>query len=241
MRILWVIAARSGSKSVLHKNIKSLGSLPLLLYRYYSTRQLFPQEDIWLSTDSLEYKTLAEKHGLHVPFLRSEALSNDTASSTDVLLHAAQHAVAQKKSYDGIGLLEPTSPFVKAEDLAQAVKKLFADPEASATVAVKEAKPSTFYIEPMKTYLTEIAKRIQTQGFKRRQDETIEVTPSGGFYISKWKPFLENKTYYTPKTIPYLLEGPATLEIDTPTDWQWAEFLVEKGYVSLDKLLGQKF
>jgi len=53
--ILWLIPARSGSKSIPHKNIKKLGDYPLIAYRIKSALSIAPPEDVWVSTDSEEY------------------------------------------------------------------------------------------------------------------------------------------------------------------------------------------
>ena len=48
-----------------------------------------------------------------MPFIRPIELSNDTSSSAAVVLHAMEHAKKNNKEYDYIGVLEPTSPFIK--------------------------------------------------------------------------------------------------------------------------------
>ena len=44
--ILWLITARSGSKSIVDKNIKMLGEFPLFYYRYLSAKKISPIENI---------------------------------------------------------------------------------------------------------------------------------------------------------------------------------------------------
>ena len=48
----------------------------------------------------------------------------------------------------------------------------------------------------------------------------------GGFYISKWSALLEQKTFYTPKTLSFEVDEVSALEIDEPLDWEFAEFIV---------------
>ena len=64
--------------------------------------------------------------------------------------------------------------------------------------------------------------RLDRQAFKK------EITPSGGFYISRWDSFLNLKTFYTKKTIAYEVNDISGLEIDELLDWQFAEFIIEK-------------
>ena len=237
IQILWLIAARAGSKSIPHKNIKKLGGLPLMAYRIKSALKISSPEHVWVSTDSSEYADIATECGATVPFLRPSELATDKATSTDVVLHAMQWADRANRRYDALGLLEPTSPFVRSDSLKDAVTKLFADTNAENAVAVKHARPSTFYIESEKRYLTEIAGRIRNAGLLRRQDERREVTPSGGFYIAKWDAFLSNQTFYTDKTIPCRVSDLESLEIDEEIDWDWAEFLVKTNRIDLGQIL----
>ena len=229
--ILWLITARSGSKSVPHKNIKILGQLPLLAYRIRSARAIANQEDVWISTDSQEYADLAQSFGATVPFIRPKKLATDNAKSVDVVLHAMECAEKLGRKYSAIGLLEPTAPFITAEQLGKAVKQLFVDQETECIVAVRKVRPSTFYVQNEAKYLDILATNIRQQGILRRQDERPEITPSGGFYIAKWDRFKTNMSFYTDKTIPYLVNDIHGLEIDETIDWLWAEFLIKESMI----------
>lgn len=230
-KILWLITARSGSKSITNKNIKVLAGYPLLAYRIKSALSFADSEDVWISTDSREYANIAESYGATVPFIRPLELSTDNASSVDVVLHAMQHAKQINKKYDAIGLLEPTSPLITYAQIRDAAKQLIEDNEAENSVAVRIIRPNTFFIQEQDKYLSVLAERLSNSVKWRRQDRKDEITPSGGFYIAKWEAFLENKTFYTLKTIPFLVSELNGLEIDETIDWDWAEFVLEKGLV----------
>jgi len=224
-RILWLITARSGSKSIPHKNIKLLGGHPLLSYRIKSVIDTDFGYDIWISTDSKEYALIAKEYGAEVPFIRPIELSNDTSSSTAVVLHAMEHAKKNNKEYDYIGVLEPTSPFIKSRHLNEAVNLLQENEEALAVVAVKESRPHKIFIQKDGKYLVELSKNLESLNVLGRQAFEKEITPSGGFYISKWAAFLEKKSFYTPKTLSFVVDEISGVEIDEPIDWHFAEFI----------------
>lgn len=230
-KTLWLIAARSGSKGIKNKNIKLLAGTPLLAYRINAALKLSNPEDVWVSTDSNEYAKIAERYGASVPFLRPPFLATDTAKSEGVVLHAIEWAESAGKKYDAVGLLEPTSPFIRSSSLAAAADRLFMEEDAENIVAVRTVRPSTFYVQEEAKYLVVIAKNIAAKGVLRRQDEKIEITPSGGFYISKWDAFKRNNTFYTSKTLSYRVSAFEGLEIDEPIDWDFAEFLMEKNKI----------
>jgi CMP-N,N'-diacetyllegionaminic acid synthase len=235
-RILWLIAARSGSKGIPNKNIKFLDDMPLLAYKIKTALSISSSDNIWISTDSEEYAELAQKYGASVPFIRPDELASDNASSMDVVLHAMKFAESHNKKYDFIGLLEPTSPFVYFEDIRSAVKKLVENDMAEAIVAVKESRPNTIFIQEESEFLDDICKKMNKASSLGRHNFKKEITPSGGFYISKWNAFLENKTFYTEKTMPYLLPDESTLEIDEAIDFDWAEFLTKTNKIDRKKL-----
>lgn len=226
MNILWLITARSGSKSIIDKNIKLLGNKPLLAYRIEQAKLTTIDNKIWLSTDSKKYAEIGEEFGAEIPFIRPEYLSTDDANSIEVVLHAMDFARNKNLKFDFIGLLEPTSPFISSSQLMEAVQILLNDVNANAIVAVKESRPNTFFIQPHLKYLNILSERFINTKKLGRQHFEKEITPSGGFYISKWENFLKFKTFYTPTTIPYLVDDISALEIDEPIDWDFADFLI---------------
>jgi CMP-N,N'-diacetyllegionaminic acid synthase len=121
--ILWLIPARSGSKSIPHKNIKKLGDYPLMVYRIKSALSIASPDDVWVSTDSEEYAEIARRYGATIPFLRPEELATETATSADVVLHAINEAGKRGLKYSALALLEPTSPFISYSQLSEAAQQ----------------------------------------------------------------------------------------------------------------------
>jgi CMP-N,N'-diacetyllegionaminic acid synthase len=237
--VLWIVPARSGSKAIPDKNIKPLGGIPLLGYRIKVALQIAPGDSIWCSTDSKHYAEIAISMGASVPFLRPAELASDNASSTDVILHAMQYAEDMGLSFGMVGLLEPTSPFVFKEDIISAVDQLQTNEMADAVVAVRESRPGSVFIQESGPFLDKVAINIARLSNIGRQHQSKEITPSGGFYISKWDAFRKNRGFYTVRTLAYEVPEQSALEIDEPIDWMWAEFLIEKGIVNINKLLNQ--
>lgn len=225
-RILWLITARSGSKSVPDKNIKILGQHPLIAYRIQTALKCRITGDVWVSTDSEKYARIAEEYGANIPFIRPDYLATDNASSIDVVLHAMNYAIENNKKYDLIGLLEPTSPFIMSSDLEKAVAMLDKNKDATSIVATKESRPNRIFIQKESKYLEELATNLKVYNKLSRQNFGKEITPSGGFYISKWDVFLETRSFYTLKTLSYLVDDVSGLEIDEPLDWKFAEFII---------------
>ena len=86
MKVNAVITARSGSKSVIHKNIRKLGSLPLLVWAVQNVKQSKLINNIFISTDSEKYYEIAKNVDEDIIFhKRSIELAEDVPSE-EVLL-----------------------------------------------------------------------------------------------------------------------------------------------------------
>jgi len=235
-KILWIIAARSGSKSIPNKNVKLLGGHHLIGYRIKSAFKTKFTKDVWVSTDSVSYAEISKNYGAVVPFIRPELLATDDASSVDVILHAMDFAEKNNLKYDYIGLLEPTSPFVDCQILNDAITLLDSNHNASAIIATRESKPNSIFVQKDSKFLDHLSQKLKSISTVGRQSFDKEVTPSGGFYISKWNDFIKNKTFYSDKTLNFLVDDLSGLEIDEPIDWQFAEFILEKKLFDIKKI-----
>ncbi len=74
-KILGVITARGGSKSINKKNIKVLLKKPLIVYTIEAAKKSGVFDRIIVSTDSEEIAEVCRKHGVEVPFMRPADLA----------------------------------------------------------------------------------------------------------------------------------------------------------------------
>lgn len=225
--ILWLVVARSGSKGLSHKNIRPLGGIPLLAWCVQSA--VACGGTVWLSTDSEEYAAIGRHYGAQTPFIRPAHLSVDSASPVDVCLHAMEVAQEAGVSFDVLGLLQPTSPFVLPCNLRKGLETLDAIPDAFGAVAVRHVHPHTQFIQSEGPWLDVLAQRLAAMKDTRRQAMPKEITPCGGFYLTRWQALQEHRTLFTEKTLPVLLQPPETIDIDTEFDFWIAERLLESG------------
>ena len=106
-KVLGLIPARSGSKSIPHKNIKSFAGKPLLAWSIIEAKKSSVLTDVVVSTDDIHIADIARQYGASVPFLRPDSLSTDISLRNDVVYHA----LSRLDSFDYVMLLQPTSPF----------------------------------------------------------------------------------------------------------------------------------
>ena len=84
MKKIAIIPARSGSKGLKDKNIIPINGKPLLTYSIEAALQTEVFEKVVVSTDSVHYANISKQCGAEV-MMRGEALSNDKATTYDVI------------------------------------------------------------------------------------------------------------------------------------------------------------
>jgi CMP-N,N'-diacetyllegionaminic acid synthase len=221
--MLVVIPAREGSKGVPGKNIKSLNGIPLINYTVNAARQVFKDDNIIVSTDSLKIKNTVEKTGLVVPFLRPKALATDSAGTYEVLLHALNYIEANGKFPEVVILLQPTSPFRTAKHIREALKLY--DSSLDMVVSVKETDANPYYVlreENAKGYL----EKSKDGNFLRRQDCPKVWELNGAIYIINTKSLKQKKLGELKKVKKYVMDRESSLDIDTMLDWELAKIMV---------------
>lgn len=121
-KVLAIIPARAGSKSIKNKNIIMYKGKPLLAHSIDVAKKSSLIDKIIVSTDSRKYKKISEKFGAEVPFLRPKKISSNTSLDIDFIKHCYNYL--SKKNYfpDVIILLRPTSPNRKVKVLDNGIK-----------------------------------------------------------------------------------------------------------------------
>ena len=138
-KILAIIPARSGSKSVKNKNIQLIGGKPMLAYSIEHAKESRLINRIIVTTDSKEYAKIAREYGAEVPFIRPAELATDTALDIDVFRHALMW-LKDNEGYepDIIVHLRPTGPFRNPAEIDRMIEIMLGDETIDAVRSVKE-------------------------------------------------------------------------------------------------------
>lgn len=147
--IIGLIPARSGSKTLLHKNIHLLGGYPIIAFAIIASRLSSKIDRTIVTTDSPEYAEIARYYGAETPFLRPLEISTDT--STD--LEYVQHLLGwlDKKDYpEYVVQLRPSTPLRDPEIIDNAIELIKGHPNATSLRSVHLAsRPphKSFYVK----------------------------------------------------------------------------------------------
>ena len=87
LKILTIIPARSGSKSIKNKNILPYKGKPLIYHTIKASKASKFINRVLVSTDSKNYQNLAIKFGAEAPFLRPKKISRDNSHDKELVVH----------------------------------------------------------------------------------------------------------------------------------------------------------
>ncbi len=237
MKVLFLITARGGSKTVPGKNLRKLADITLVGFKAISARKSKYCSRLIISTDSPDIQANAREYGVEVPFTRPAELATDTAQSADVILHAMDWIEREaKERYDAIMLLEPSSPFARPMDYDNAVELMMLR-NANVVLGMRRMEVNSMFTGPMDAQgrISDIIDKVRHWDSTRRQDLPQEYTMNAALYLFKWEYFKTHKSLYRDRdaTYGYVMEPEYSVEIDDMNDLRRAEFVVKKRLIDL--------
>jgi len=230
--ILGLIPARGGSKGLPGKNIKSLLGKPLIAWTIKQALASKYLDRLVVSTDNKEIAEISRKYGADVPYMRPKELAEDNAKGIDVILHAIDWLKENdnRKQYELIMLLQPTSPLRRFEDIDKAIELLFLK-EAKAIVSVCEVDHHPLWANTlpedgcMKDF---IRKEIMN---KNRQELPVFYRLNGAIYLAYCNYIKQCKSFLGKETFAYVMPRERSIDIDNEMDLKLAEILMNSKYI----------
>ncbi len=230
MKALYIIPARGGSKGIPRKNIKLLAGIPLIAYSIKLAKEIADVDDICISTDDVEISKVSEDWGVPVRFLRPENLATDRAASYDVFIHAIDYYLKLGKHYDALVILQPTSPLRTVQQVKDAINQY--EDSLDMVVSVKETASNPYYVlfeENTEGFLV----KSKPGNFIRRQDCPPVYEYNGAIYIINIESLRRSHISQFTKVRKFLMSDINSVDIDTPLDWSFTEFLLQNELVKL--------
>lgn len=225
MNILAIIPARGGSKGLPGKNIRPLCGKPLICHSIDVARTILSDENICVSTDSLEIIKAVEAYGLKVPFVRPPELATDTATTNDTLLHALDFYHSEYgKDYDTILLLQPTSPLRRPSQIREAIALYQQHPGIDMVVSVRESQVAAVLCQENNSGYLEL---VFAQGGGRRQDVPTLYEYDGCIYVMNVSSLKNKGMHGFTKRIKYIMPAEDSVDIDNLADFLLAEELMK--------------
>lgn len=212
-----VIPARSGSKRIPNKNIRSFLGKPMLSWALEETLRSRLFDRVVVSTDSALIAELAIGLGAEVPFLRDAKNSDDHATIADVLTHALSE-LSREQTISWLCCIYATAPMIKSSDLAMSYEQLMAR-DANQCLSVCE-----FPFPPQRALAIDdkglLSMQYPEYQNTRSQDLPTLYQDAAHFF---WTHSDVLRSQQVSKRIAYKVERSRVLDIDTEEDWFLAE------------------
>lgn len=220
------IPAKGASKRLAQKNIRTIQGRELLYYAIAAARDsgLFAADAIVVSTESPEVRSVAEKHGARVPFLRDEKLAHDPYGVSDVLLDFLQRAPEYARRRR-VAIVLPTSPLVEGLDLRECHRLLLeggadcvmsvceTEDNALQSVTIRDGMVETLFPEHMSKPSTLLPKTYRLNAAVTMMDTAA---------------FVRHGSWHMDRVVPYVMPRERAVDVDTEFDLQFAAFLMDR-------------
>ena len=175
--------------------------------------------EVFVSTDDIEIKQIAESYGAIVPFLRPKELSDDFAKDADVRTHFLNwFKKTHKNKIDILCYLYATAPFISSKTLIECKNDLLKFNNGCVfTVTDYSFSPLRALIKKENGELEYFLKQYSD---KRSQDLPPLLHDAGQCYF-----FNLNKDNYETDRRGYKISRLHSQDIDTQEDFEFAEIL----------------
>jgi YrbI family 3-deoxy-D-manno-octulosonate 8-phosphate phosphatase len=234
MKILALIPARGGSKSIPRKNIKQLAGYPLVAYSIAAAKQSKLVTRTIVSTDDEAIASIARRYGAETPFLRPSEFALDNSTDFPVFTHALRWLM-ENESYqpDVLVQLRPTSPLRPPGFVDKAIQILLDHPQAD---SVRGIIPSGQ--NPYKMWQVDDQGRMVpllelpgvTEPFNApRQELPLTYWQTGHIDVIRLSTILSKGSLSGDRIYPVYIDPGYAIDIDTLRDWKRTEWTIAQG------------
>jgi len=227
--ILGAIFARGGSKGIPKKNIRRLAGKPLLAYAIETGRKVRQLDALIVSTDSAQIARVACRYGAQVPFMRPAALAADDTPEILAWKHAVkEYTKLTGRKVDILVSLPATSPLRAPQDVSRCIEQLLRT-KADVVITVRQAQRNP-YFNMVKLDKKGNASRVVSSrraiGQRQRAPKVFDMTTVA--YAVRTKFLVKAKSLFDGRVSAVIIPDERAWDIDTPLDWDIAEFLMKK-------------
>ena len=211
-----VIPARGRSKRIPRKNIMPFHGKPMIAWSIEAALRSECFDMVLVSTDDDEIAEIALKFGAEVPFKRPARISDDFATTVDVMAHATHWLKENFSDIEAICCIYPTAPFIDSNDLVNGFAELQRG-DWQYAFSVTKFEPSVF-----RSFTQNSSGGIEMifpEYYEARsQDLPESLHDAAQFYWGKPAAWLENMPIFANYAFPIRIPNWRVIDIDHPDD-----------------------
>lgn len=214
MKNLVIILARKNSKRLKNKNLKILGSKPLISWTIDFCKRIFKNKNIILSTDSKKIYSIAKKKEILCPWIRPKYLSTDKASSEDACIHALNWYEKKFNKVESVILMQPTSPFRNISEIKKGINLFFKKKRNVIAISSLDKIKSSYSKNDRETFLIKNNLMYPSDNKKKKLYKI-----NGSFYITSPILLRKFRKFTANKSIPLIINSvQRSIDIDKQED-----------------------
>ena len=221
-KVIAIIPARSGSKSIKDKNIINLRGKPLIAWSIEQCLRSKKIDEVYFTTDSKKYAGIAKKFGLKKINYRPKSIYNDKSTDYEFVQHFIDSI---NFNHEIIAHIRPTTPFRNVILLDKIINFFIKNKKYSSLRAIHE-NPETAYksFELKNKFLKPLKGVRKTMDQLNNPRQNFSKTYSANGYIDLYRKkfILKNKKLFGNKVMGYIT--PLTMEIDSKAELDYMNF-----------------
>ncbi len=218
--ILVIIPARGQSKGIPRKNLRPLGDRPLISYAIQTALHSKFKPDVYVSSEDEEILNTAHKLKAKI-HTRDPKFSRDNTTLDPVIFSGYKEIKEiEKKKYDLVVTLQPTSPLLKTSSLDNGIQ-MMVDNDRIHTVISAVNNSHLSWKKVKNKFVPNYKKRINRQELPPIFKET------GGLLITRTKWIASNSRIGNNVQL-LELHNEEAIDIDNYDDWNLCEYYLKK-------------
>ena len=193
MKLVAVVPARRGSKTIKNKNLKKIKKQPLI---NYTLREIFNsklKKNCFIISNDKKIKNLATKYKFNCEYKRPNNLSKDNTPISETLYDFSKWYL-KKSDFDAIVMLQATSPLRNFRDINKAIE-IFKKGKFDSLFSISESMEHPYETIDFKKKSRKIKYILSksTKFFRRQDFDLNSYFINGAIYIFKKKLILKKK------------------------------------------------
>ncbi len=244
-KIMALILARGGSTGVPGKNIKSLAGKPLIAHTIKIAQNSRFINRVMVATDSNEIAGVARQYGADTTIERPE----ETAQKLSRAYDAYRYYISELKSREGyrpdiMVMLFCTSYSKTVEEVDSAIEKLISTRcDWVFTVTEVDHHPYRMFTPISKDRMINFCTDVKSYDIWGNRQELPSAYRINGNAFVTWTENIEDYTTYNVDQVDYadadirfvLCPPENSMDIDTPFDFEIAEYIMSRRQAGIDK------
>ena len=228
-KIVALIPARSGSKRIKNKNLRSINGKPLIGHSIEHALSAGKINEVYVSTDSEVIAEIARNYGALVPFLRPEELARDSSTDYDVFEHFLQWYKKEKGTYPKLIVqVRPTEPLRESKMLDRAIEIIENNSKADSLRSVSSPHQTPYKMWKIEDNFLKPIVEDEKENFYDMPTQSLPTAFAQDGFVDIIKPqTIINQKSMAGGNILGFIEHGAAIDIDDMKDLQLAKVIMK--------------